>query len=349
MKHQNLITALLFIGAAVFLVLPAAAALNTISSGGTVFIGEQGLDISGSVPSGSSIGWWGSAASLSDPPTYQVLVSDNTNFFVDPATFGSRTGPWYNVSDQRSVFNVVDPSLSLKVYDTSVDSDRTGTWIPMGDQIQFRIQSNLDAMASRGGGGAPVTIKLQTPTGSVLTSVIGSGGTVYPLDPVYVTSNPFTPSAVWDTGNSAYSAGSYQIWAECNANHMKDNYYAVGKTTTQGMSSETLQDVNPSIQRGTATTATSTPTPTPSTVTPTATPTTIATTLTPTPEPTTPVPFEEPTVLETTPLPTTAETIAVNTTTPAGKTPGFEGVIAISAIAGLAGLGLFRQIRSGKK
>lgn len=338
----------LLIGAAVLLILPASAGLTTIATGGTVFIGEQGLDITSCVPSGSYIGWWGSGASLSGDPTYQVLVSDNASFFVDPGTFGSRTGPWYRVSDKASAFNVVDPTLTLKVYDITVDSDRTGTWIPWGDQIQFRIQGNLYSMTSRGGGGAPVTIKIQTPTGSVLTSVIGPGGSTYSLDPVYVTSDPFTPSAIWDTGNSAYSAGSYQIWAECNANHMKDNYNVVGKTTTQGQASVGVQDVNPSIQKGSGTTAT--PTPTPTNIKTTVAPTTIATTATPTPspEPTTLQPSLEPTTAETTSLPTTSEAIAVNTTTPTKKSPGFGGIIAIGALIGLIGIGICLQIRSGK-
>ncbi|MEN6610313.1 MAG: DUF3821 domain-containing protein [Methanoregulaceae archaeon] len=332
----------LLISGAILLILPASADLTTITAGGTVFIGEQGLDITSCVPSGSYIGWWGSGASLSADPTYQVLVSDNTSFFVDPGTFGSRTGPWYRVSDKASAFNVVDPTLSLKVYDITVDSDRTGTWIPWGDQIQFRIQGNLYSMTSRGGGGAPVTIKIQTPTGSVLTSVIGPGGSTYSLDPVYVTSDPFTPSAIWDTGNSAYSAGSYQIWAECNANHMKDNYNVVGKTTTQGQASVGVQDVNPAIQKGSATTAT----PTLTTLITTAIPTTIATTKSPIPEITTLQPSVEPSTSEATSLPTTSETIVANTTTPTKKSSGFESIAAIGAIVGLIGISMCLQIRS---
>ena len=343
MMSFNLKLGCLVFLAATFLILPTSAALNTVSAGGIAFIGEQGLDISSSVPSGASIGWWGSGASLSDPPTYQVVVSDNTNFFVDPAMFGSRMGPWYNVTDKRSVFNVVDPSLSLKIYDKTVQSDRTGTWIPWGDEIQFIIQSNLNAMTSRGGGGAPVTIKIQTPTGAILTSVIGPGGTTYSLDPVYVTSDPFTPSAIWNTDDSAYSVGSYQIWAECNANHMKDNYNVVGKTTTQGQSSVGVQNTNPIVQTTIPTTVSTTVVPT--TVKTTATPTTVPTTIVPATQSTIIQPTLESTTQETTTTP--YETFVVNTTM-TKKATGFDGFLAMSAIAIWAGLFICQKFHHRK-
>ncbi len=57
----------------------AAASISTISQGNTVFIGEQGLDITGALGGATQIGWWASGAPVatsSPDQTYSVSKPD---------------------------------------------------------------------------------------------------------------------------------------------------------------------------------------------------------------------------------------------------------------------------------
>jgi hypothetical protein len=320
------------------MVIPGSAAVNNVPAGGSVFIGEQGLSIA-NITSGSSIGWWESASVVpSSEPAYQILVTDSTNFFIDPSIFSSRTGYWYKVSDKSPVFNVVDPYLQLKIYDVTVSSDRTGTWIPWGDEVRFQINTNLYEMANRGVSGAPVTIKIKSPQGAVFTSVVNKSGGTTSLVDIAVGSSPYYTVPAWDTGNNLYSYGSYTIWAECNANNMKDNYNIVGKTTTASDSDQVnVQDINPNIKTVTPTTAT---------------PTTVQTTLTETTIPTTMPSITETTVPMSPSVTIQPMTSEIQETLPpdtmASPTPtrasGFGSILAIYSLLGVSGIGIY-QIR----
>jgi hypothetical protein len=61
----------------------AAAVISTISAGNTVFIGEEGLDTTGIFSGPARVGWWASAASISDSsPSNIITISDPSNFYV---------------------------------------------------------------------------------------------------------------------------------------------------------------------------------------------------------------------------------------------------------------------------
>ena len=68
MIERTVSRGLLFLGLLFLLVAPAMAAglkgLNIISQGNTVFIGEQGLDISSAMDGDTQIGWWASGAAI---------------------------------------------------------------------------------------------------------------------------------------------------------------------------------------------------------------------------------------------------------------------------------------------
>jgi len=53
---------LLLVIISLFCAAPASGAINTISQGNAVFIGEEGLDISLAMGSDTQVGWWASAA-----------------------------------------------------------------------------------------------------------------------------------------------------------------------------------------------------------------------------------------------------------------------------------------------
>ncbi|MDG6251386.1 DUF3821 domain-containing protein [Methanocalculus sp.] len=275
---------------------PAHAAISDIPANGMAFIGEEGLDVTAcGIASGDTIGWFAPGSSpATGSPTATMIVSDATSFYVSPQTFQERTGSWYNIGTGNPAFSVADPYLEVRVYDLDYGvRDRTGLWVPMDFELQFRIVTNLDAMAERTGvTGAPIEIRVTREGGIEYSSLVNKAGVLTSLL-FNVGNSPFLTGRVWYP-ESGYSRGVYEFYAFCNANQMKDNYNVVGKTITPR--SETV-----SLSRTTPTTPTPAPTQTPiptpkPTIVVTPPPTTAAT---PTQEPT-PVATQEPTA---TPIP----------------------------------------------
>jgi hypothetical protein len=220
-----------------FCVDPASAAINTIKQGNTVFIGEEGLDISAAMGPDTQIGWWASAADISTTsPTQAIdLKGRITSFMVSPSEFDGYLGNWYRLNSagkaDGSAFLVADPQLILKVEDTTILVDEQLNWIPTGDNIQFRIDTNLAQIASQRSTPAPITIKVQSPEGAIYSSLLNAGGTPTSIVNIPVTTRPFYTGSIWNMGDPAiYPPGTYTLWAESNINNMKDNYEVVGKT-----------------------------------------------------------------------------------------------------------------------
>jgi hypothetical protein len=309
-----------------FCVGPATAAINTIKQGNAVFIGEEGLDISAAMGPDTKIGWWASAADITTTsPTQTIdLAGRITSFMVNPSEFDGYPGNWYRLDNSGKAdgiaFLVVDPQLVIKVEDTTVDVDPALQWIPSGDDIRFRIDTNLAQIASQRSVSPPITIKVQSPDGAIYSSVRNAAGTPTSIVNLPVNTVPFYTGSIWNMGNpDIYPPGTYTIWAESNVNQMNDNYDVTGKTISKQI---TLlnQGVNPLITK--ATTVPTQTTRTPTQVTPQVTTQTIVSTTVPTPSPSEP--------------PTTAATVVPS---PSPKTPGFGATLAISAI--LFGLAVY--------
>jgi len=311
--------------------------LRTISQGNTVFLGESNLDISSAMGSDTQIGWWASGAAIATSSPYPTIsVSTPSSFSVLPSQFEAYTGSWYRLSAAGKpdgvAFLVADPSLAIRVEDTTVNVDVTDRWVPRGDEVRFRIDSNLDAISIQRGTPAPVTIKVQSPNGGVYTALMNSAGTTTPLENIGITSSSqyYLTAPIWDTGNSLYPAGSYTIWVECNVNSMNDEYGATGKTTSQ-KTSLLNQDQNPLISVNVPTTSTTTSVTSVSTTTkPTTTITTVPATQTPKTTVTTAA-TEQPVVTTTAPV-SPATTAAETSPTFA---PGFDVAISLISIAAL--------------
>jgi len=306
-----------------------AAFLQQVPTGGTVYIGEEGLNVSAPIPvPNTQIGWWSPGASvITNEPDYRITVTNPTNFYISPTEFGSRTGTWYVMPAKTLAFNVKDPQLTIRIEDVSVNVDVTENgWVYRGDEVQFRIDTNLADITGRGVPGAPVTIKVQGPDGGIYTALVNKEGITNSLT-VSVSTTPYYTGAFWDTGNSAYTPGTYTIWAECNANRMKDNYDIAGKTVAPERSLA-VQEQNPLI----------------SVKVPTTNPTILMTT-TGTPKPTTVVTTQPPTTVST--AATTQETVQPPVTPAPSPTPtkaaGFCGICAL--LAGTIGCALYSARR----
>ena len=309
-------TALIFIIASCIVIPAMAAGLNSIPPGGTVYLGEEGLDITAAAGASNQVTWFPSTAQSGSQNPEKVIDigSVKLSFYVNPVDFASRNGNWYQwpsvdgtLATAVLAFRVADPYLALKIEDTTVNVDVTGKWAPRGDELKFRIESNLGDMTGRGVAGAPVTIKVQTPEGAVLSALADKTGTYNSLDLAVAKSPEFT-IWTWDTGNAAYAPGTYTIWVESNANHMKDNYNQVGKTVSATPNLQ-VQEENPIISA----TDQSTTTPMQMTTTQITTPATTKITKVPTAVPTSTAAISSPMM--------TQETPEITMTPPPSPTP----------------------------
>lgn len=287
MMRRNVI-AILLAAACLALMVPAVTAtLSDIPQGGVVYIGEQGLNLNG-IAAGTQVAWWGAGRSpITDAPTDLQTISDPKNFFVSPTLYGTETGVWYIYPDKKPAFTIKDPTLAVRAINVRTGREVTSGVISRGDQVKFQVETNMYTMTERPGvNGVPVTIHVTGPGGIEYTSLTDINGRSQSLDPVIVSSSLYETGSVWNTGNAQYPEGSYMIWAECNANNMKNEYPVGGKTTTRntaaGLTVEAGDVTVTLIQTTTAPTSQQTgvigsPAET-ATVTVTPTPTTLATT-----------------------------------------------------------------------
>jgi hypothetical protein len=293
---------------------PATAAVNTIPPSGTVFIGEDDLDISATgVPVNTNIVWYGTGGTIGSAPSATVFVTDPTSFYVSPVLFEGKTGPWFTESGNVLAFYVQEPQISIRIFDETAGFEITKStvWVPKGDIIGFQVDNTVYILVNRlGSPGAPVTIRIRGPDGIEYSAVDG-----FQLNDIPVNSPNYKTGPVWSTRD--YANGNYMVWAESTGNDMNTNYPREGLTISQKVTF-LMQSTNPLI------------TPTQTTL-----PTTI----------TTPIPTTAPPTTLTLPLtsvPTTVET-TVPTTVPPTTTPGFGLAASLIATAGGLILALNRK------
>ncbi|WOF16845.1 DUF3821 domain-containing protein [Methanoplanus sp. FWC-SCC4] len=231
---------------ALFAVAPAMAstdAIKSIQKGDTVFVGEEGLNISQCIDGASTtIYWFKDSTSTAFP----LDLGSNSSVIIGESDFGTRTGFWYNTSvyaDKEAVFNVQYPSISnVQIYDvTAGNEDITGETAITDDLLNIAFQSNLYSIFNeRAGAVGGLTVKVQTPDGITLTALVNSSAST-PLTAIqpsaqkfYVGGDASAPAnAIWDTSISTYASGTYKVWVESNVNSMKDNLGSVsGKTVS---------------------------------------------------------------------------------------------------------------------
>jgi PGF-CTERM protein len=243
--------------ACAFIALPASAALNKVSQGGDIFLGEKSLDVSAATGGAKQIAWWqpGSNSDTEQPADIQS-VTDAKAFYVSPDIFVGKTGIWYQWNGQATgnqtpkgspAFNVKEPSLSLKIWDATAGEDITGKAIPVGNYANFAVETNMQSVSTRAGYQAadgPFKLKVKTADGGVYQQLVGNNGKEWPLNALTVNQQlwywvgegsdhtKYAKNDGWNTAaedknnNRLYKAGVYTVWVECNANAMKDMYKA---------------------------------------------------------------------------------------------------------------------------
>ena len=131
-------------------IMGADADLTIVSPGGTVFIGEEQIDISATgIGPGSQIAWWAPGTSLDEAPADVVTVSNPSRFSALSSSFSGREGIWYSLADKTPVMKIKQPKLSVRISDTTSDFDATGKWLPRGHLASFQIETNLYEIGNR--------------------------------------------------------------------------------------------------------------------------------------------------------------------------------------------------------
>jgi PGF-CTERM protein len=241
-----------------------------INQGATVFIGEQGLDVTNAfVQAGAStstkIGWWASAADITNTPfsqSYDFGSTGKSSFTVGD-TFVGYTGNWYALATNGSaiapIFNVQDPTLSVNIWDFSQNADVTSKSVPQGELLGFKISTNMISAISdanlrnpiydTAAGDGYINVRVKSESGATFTSVLTADGGSLGLSSLNVTRTPYTlgdATANWSTGalnangQLAYPIGTYTVWAESRLNNMKDNYKNGGVDYTTKTVSQTV-------------------------------------------------------------------------------------------------------------
>lgn len=221
------------------------ADIKTVPPGGTVFIGEEQLDISASgIGPGGQIAWWAPGTSLVETPADTVTVADPTRFSVFSSSFLGKEGIWYSLSGKTPILKIKQPQLKVRISDTTSDFDATGKWLPRGHLASFQIETNLYELRSRTGvTGAPIDIIIRSPQGGEYTAVSGPAGT-FSLTGIPVSSALYDTGGIWNTGGS--DSGTYTIRAECTANRLNSNNPDPGAGISETIT-VLIQDVNPLI------------------------------------------------------------------------------------------------------
>jgi len=236
-----------------------------INQGATVFIGEQGLDITNALNSANAagaasayttIGWWASAADIDrTAPTVSVDLSGRTALFtVTQAEFDGYEGQWYLVAADLNniakpaagaVFNVKAPKLDVTIRDVQQNdgADVSGKSIPTGALLQFQIGTNMYTVLSdptlrytvynQDGSGTNssgyLDILVKDETGAVVQKLYG----VDPLLPansivaLNVTTQPYT----WGRDNAGRGPGILYVWNTAAITSTGEKAYPAGTYT----------------------------------------------------------------------------------------------------------------------
>lgn len=147
---------------------------TVIELGATVFIGEQGLNLThalngavtsghvvkDSIPGNLTLGWWASAADVTTTSPSKVinLAPDRyKSMTISSADFVGYTGNWYLLNadgktaqtstygSATAVINVQDPTLSVAVWDFEQSKDVTGMSITQGEHLGVQVNTNMYA------------------------------------------------------------------------------------------------------------------------------------------------------------------------------------------------------------
>ncbi|MFA6225293.1 MAG: DUF3821 domain-containing protein [Methanoregula sp.] len=283
MSRQLLITlsvlALLFLAGIPTVSADYYTVAPVIRQGVTIFIGEQGLNITGALnldntyhtPNYTTLGWLASAAPVASTPPQKILDLTGYNsavFTATPQVFVGCTGYWYPVNSSTGfgittpVFTVADPNLDVNIWNFLTETDESGRIVVRGDPVGFRVNTNMYSAldpARRGPvynneSDGYIDIKAKDQRGATMTGLYNNETGIHTLLILNVTGQPWAwgspanPSSSYNwstdardprTGDYIYPPGTYSALAESGLNNMKSNYNYGGADYTGKIVSQT--------------------------------------------------------------------------------------------------------------
>jgi hypothetical protein len=251
---------------------PVAASLSIIASGAPVYIGESNLDISRALAGCHTIAWWKNGTDTSAPPNKNITLVDITSlsdtasqklyhYAISPEIFANYTGKWYCEDKKPSfvVFEVVEPSLDINVWDLDHNQDVSGKTIPSSTNITYRIDTNMGPALKAvyrpdiNPTDSFYTVSLTNPLGMAIGNLYtGSAGNkntlIVPFDNnPYITASPYYGKGGKDWNHTArnknaeplYPLGTYTYTVNQNLNNMKDTYSSLNNPANTGKITQT--------------------------------------------------------------------------------------------------------------
>jgi hypothetical protein len=232
---------------------PAAGSLTKIIADAPVYIGEQNLDISSGLQGCHVIDWWANGTDMTAPPQKNVTIIQTLEdseiahrYSIDPKIYSGYTGTWYceDKKPPRAVFEVLQPQLSISIWDLDKNEDITGKTVPLNTNITYHIDTNLDRALQYkyrpdiNPRDSFFTVTLTDSRGNGLPSLYsGSYGKAdakiiaFESTP-YISASPYIwkDGRAWDhtsrnaQGDFLYPAGTYTFTVKQNLNRMAEMY-----------------------------------------------------------------------------------------------------------------------------
>jgi len=243
--------------------MPAAAITNKIAAGAPVFVGENNLNIASAIGDCHVIAWWPDEGNMSGPAATNLTVKRLneandlvTHFNVSPQIFDGYTGNWY-CEDKKPTFvvlTVLEPQLSIKVWDVDNNKDVSGLSVPVSTNVTYRVDTNLyqalgyynrtDLTPADGF----FTIQLTDPYGKQISNIYTGSVGAASTQILIFDSTPFitTPTYLgknmndWNhlsrdaSGSFLYPPGIYTFTLTQNLDHMQDSYTSAGVSGSNG-------------------------------------------------------------------------------------------------------------------
>jgi PKD repeat protein len=246
-----------------------------IDQSATLFIGEDGLNITHALnraqgspldgtPALTTIGWWGpNEANINSTSPFKTIELNGryTSLTVIPGDFVGYTGNWYLLGSDgltpasyTPVFIVMDPALDVRVVDSTHGSDVTGSSVPIGTRLGFRVVTNMYGAVDptyrspiNPATDGYINIVVMNQSGATLTALYNNSVSAGPIaGPISLNRNFVNiPSWYWNTSTASWQTaaydgtggyatppGTYTIRAVSILNNMRDNYRNAGNDFT---------------------------------------------------------------------------------------------------------------------
>jgi len=208
--------------------------IRLIGPNGSVYIGETWLNITESMGANTTLAWFNPGDDESATVPVQTLdVSDMERAYtIEPLNFTAYPGAWYSWSGGSTkggapvAFQVIDPSINFTITDVTTGQNVNGM-VLVGDQLAFEINATIAPGTSAPG--VPLRIVIHGPRGTTYTTLTDQSGTAHPLN-ISVVESPFSTGTIWNTENSLYEKGVYNITAIYDFNEMTTTNPVAGKT-----------------------------------------------------------------------------------------------------------------------